>query len=253
MSYSTFHLVFTIPPVILLAATLPQSFSSFGGWRARIAIPLLALIAFTYTTPWDNYLVAQAVWWYGPERTLGAVGTVPLEEYFFFLIQPVLTGLFCFHYLMRGPSVKETGGGAVWSGFLLFGLLSVAGGVLLLLPFDGPFYLGLILSWSPPLLAGMWLYDGETLWRHRATLLYCVGVPTMYLWIADAFAIHSGIWTISDQYTLGFEFFGLPLEEALFFLMTNLLVVKGILLLLRGSHEALNRTRLDAAGVKTRH
>jgi len=103
-------------------------------------------------------------------------------------------------------------------------------------------YLGLVLTWASPLLAGMWLYDGETLWAHRRTLLVAVGVPTVYLWVADAIAIAAGIWTISSTYTLGLAVGSLPLEEATFFLMTNLLVVKGILLLLYGSHDALDHT-----------
>jgi hypothetical protein len=61
----------------------------------------------------------------------------------------------------------------------------------------------------------------------------------VYLWVADAAAIHLGIWTISSEFTLGLEPFGLPVEEATFFLMTNLLVVKGILLLLFGDHQAI--------------
>jgi lycopene cyclase domain-containing protein len=101
-------------------------------------------------------------------------------------------------------------------------------------------YLGLILAWACPLLAGMWLYDGETLSAHRTTLIYTVAVPTLYLWGADAIAISSGIWTISGDLTVGLSVLGLPLEEATFFLMTNMLVVKGILLLLHGSHDALN-------------
>jgi hypothetical protein len=66
-----------------------------------------------------------------------------------------------------------------------------------------------------------------------------VGIPTVYLWIADATAIHLNIWMISEEYTLGINPFGLPVEEATFFLMTNLLVVKGILLVLYGDHETV--------------
>jgi lycopene cyclase domain-containing protein len=57
--------------------------------------------------------------------------------------------------------------------------------------------------------------------------------------VADAVAIWAGIWTISPDYTVGVSAFGLPLEEATFFLFTNLLVVQGVLLLLYGSHKAV--------------
>lgn len=241
MSYATFHLVFLLPPIILMALTLPKTLSELGGWRAKWALPLVATIAFTYTTPWDNYLVAQEVWWYGPDRVLATIGYVPIEEYAFFVLQPILTGLFLFHYLARRNHAQpESAFPRAWlGGVLVFGVLSVLGAGLLLAGSLTGRYLGLILAWASPLLAGMWVYDGETLWTHRSTLAYAIGLPTIYLWVADTTAIRSGIWTISDSYTLGIAPLGLPVEEATFFLLTNCLVVKGILLLLFGSHDSL--------------
>ncbi len=240
MSYATFHLIFLLPPIVFLWATLPESLSSLGGWRARWALPLVCGIAFTYTAPWDNYLVAREVWWYGPDRVLATIGYVPIEEYAFFLLQPILTGLFTFQYLARrdpAPNPRSVFGR--WIGTMLFGALSLLGLGLLLADAANGVYLGLILTWAAPLLTGMWIYDGETLWAHRSVLLYAIGIPTVYLWVADATAIASGIWTIADTFTLGIAPFGLPLEEATFFFVTNCLVVKGILLLLFGSHDSL--------------
>jgi lycopene cyclase domain-containing protein len=242
MTYLVFHLVLVVPPIVLMAVTLPSSLDDLGGWRARAALPLIAAIALTYTTAWDNYLVAREVWWYGPDRVLATIGFVPVEEYLFFVLQPILTGLFLFHYLLRAEgTVPSSGAGSAWGGFFAFTAISAAGAFLLS---GGPegLYMGLVLTWACPLLAGMWLYDGETLWAHRRTLLYAVGVPTVYLWVADAIAITAGIWTISSTYTLGLAVGSLPVEEATFFLVTNLLVVKGILLLLYGSHEALDQS-----------
>lgn len=241
MSYLTFHLLFIVPPILLMAATLPRSLYEAGGRRAQAAIPLIAAIAFAYTTPWDNYLVAREVWWYGPDRVLATIGFVPVEEYAFFLLQPVLTGLFFFQYQMRvGGAPQPSSQGSAWGGFAGFAGLAALGGLLLTRTDPSGLYMGLILSWAAPLLAGMWLYDGETLWAHRRSLLVTVALPTVYLWVADATAITSEIWTISSTMTLGVSAFGLPLEEATFFLMTNLLVVKGILLLLYGDHDALD-------------
>jgi lycopene cyclase domain-containing protein len=241
MSYLTFHLLFTVPPILLMAATLPYSLYELGGRRAQAAIPLIALIAFIYTTPWDNYLVAREVWWYGPERVVASIGFVPVEEYAFFLLQPILTGLFFFQYLMRADPLPEPSSErSAWGGFAVFLGLAILGGVLLVRPNLSGLYMGLVLAWAAPLLAGMWLYDGETLWAHRTTMLVTVGLPTLYLWVADGTAIANGIWTISETMTLGVTVLGLPIEEATFFLVTNLLVVKGILLLLYGNHDALD-------------
>jgi lycopene cyclase domain-containing protein len=261
MSYATFHLVFTLPPVVLMALTLRRPLAEVGGWRARWALPLLSLIAFTYTTPWDNYLVAREVWWYGEARVLATIGHVPVEEYFFFLIQPVLTGLFLYHVLSRTrlprPGVPQDSAPvrrtpAPWIGMSVWLLIAAAGFALLASDWDHGVYLGLILSWASPVLAGMWLYDGHLLWHMRRTLVVAIGIPTLYLWIADALAIRNGIWTISSRYTVGVNPFGLPVEEATFFLVTNMLVVKGILLLLYGEHYALASTTGSNSPVSAR-
>jgi lycopene cyclase domain-containing protein len=69
-------------------------------------------------------------------------------------------------------------------------------------------------------------------------------VPTLYLWVIDRIAIGNGIWRISDAYTTGIQLFGLPIEEATFFLVTNLLVVQGLslLLLLKMPHRSPSTT-----------
>ncbi len=93
-------------------------------------------------------------------------------------------------------------------------------------------YLGLILVWAGPVLALQWAIGSTQLWATKRTWLIGTLVPTVYLWIADRIAIAQGIWSISDTYTTGLNLFGLPIEEATFFLVTNLLVVQGLLLLL---------------------
>jgi len=252
MTYMMFHFVFTLPAIIVLLATLPRPLASVGGSRARWAIPLLCVIAFSYTTPWDNYLVAKRVWWYGADRVIATIGYVPIEEYMFFILQPILTGLFLYHVLVRWPQPNRSSGltphyvgAAFWLvvAIVSFGVLASG--------WDRGLYLSLILSWCSPVLAGMWLYDGRTLWQKRKTMLVAVGIPTLYLWIADAIAIYQNIWTISSDYTLGVGVWTLPLEEATFFLVTNLLVVKGILLFLYGNHDTV-QSSVQSARPQTR-
>lgn len=237
MTYLSFHLVFILPPILILGTLLSVSRTRWDA-RRRWAIPLISVVAFSYTIPWDNYLVAQNVWEYGADRVLMVIGFVPVEEYLFFVLQPVLTGLFLLNLLPdRRLTPNEATPLSPWSGFLVFALLTVAGGATLAIGWAAGFYMSLILVWASPLLAGMCLYGGETLWTHRTPLLYGTLLPTAYLCIADAVAIAGGTWSISDAFTLGIEFFGLPIEEATFFLLTNLLVVKGILLLVFDPHD----------------
>ncbi|NNF58274.1 MAG: lycopene cyclase domain-containing protein, partial [Rhodothermaceae bacterium] len=93
-------------------------------------------------------------------------------------------------------------------------------------------YLALILVWACPVLAVQWAYGGHHLWRLRRVLALAVAVPTLYLWVADRIALALGIWHISDRFTTGLAPGGLPIEEALFFVVTNVLVVQGLVLML---------------------
>jgi lycopene cyclase domain-containing protein len=242
VTYLQFHLVFILPPIALLALVL----------RGRRVVPslgpliLIAGIAFLYTTPWDNYLVWRGVWGYGTERVLGIVGYVPVEEYAFFILQPILTGLW-FHLVLSraGPPARVPRQTRVVGG-LLYGCIAAAG--VFLLGTTSGLYAGLILAWAAPVLAGQWLYAGPSIWAHRRAFLPGVAVPTLYLWLADAYAIRSGIWEISDLYTIGLAIGGLPIEEALFFLVTNLLVVQGLILFLRPtSREVASPSRSAVA------
>ncbi|WCM39501.1 MULTISPECIES: lycopene cyclase domain-containing protein [Thermus] len=233
MTYLEFHLVFLLPPLFLLllwARPRPPRL-----W-AYLLMPLIALL---YTTPWDNYLVWKGVWGYPEGRVLLRLGYVPLEEYLFFLLQPLLTGAFLLRLAHRppapGPGLARVVGGGVW-------LLLAALGVMLL-ALGGPYlYLGLILAYFAPVFVLQWAFGGDLLWAWRGPFLLGVSLPTLYLWAADFWAItREGIWWIAPEYTLGYGVLGLPLEEMVFFLFTNLAVVQG--LLLAWHPEALRRLR----------
>jgi lycopene beta-cyclase len=231
VTYLQFHLVFILPPLLLLALLRPWRRLRPGAWRFLL---LLALIAFAYTTPWDNYLVARNVWGYGPERVMGTIGYVPVEEYLFFILQPFLTGLWL--YLVMGRSGAE----GRWrpgerrfrnaAGALAYLALALAGVVAL--RYQSGTYLGLILVWAAPVLAGQWAYAGERIAAHARAAIPGIAIPTLYLWFADATAIRLGIWHISERHIVGLNPLGLPVEEATFFLLTNVLIVQGLILFL---------------------
>ena len=227
MSYLAFLLVFIVPPLLVLAWTQRRRLSAVHP-RAGLFLGLMALIALVYTTPWDNYLIWRGVWAYGSDRVVGTVGYVPVEEYLFFLLQPLLTGLWLCSLLPTAPSMATNA--SRWVGALVYAAAAVAGG--LLLTFEKGTYLGLILAWAAPVLALQWAYVGREIWARRRVFALAVGVPTAYLWAADAVAIHLEIWRISPAHTLGPSLGVLPLEEAVFFLVTNLLVVQGMILFL---------------------
>jgi lycopene cyclase domain-containing protein len=259
VTYLAFHAVFILPPIVALAVWLwPRR--ELLPRRARWALPAIALIAFTYTTPWDNYLVARGVWRYGADRVLGVVGYVPVEEYLFFILQPFLVGLWFLAILIhRSPSngaapavafvpaeflaLRDSfaaagvrvAGAAAW-------LIVAAIGVVAL-QWEGGTYAGLILAWAAPVLAGLWIYAGGQVWERRRACLLGIAVPTVYLWVADAIAIRLGIWSIDPRLSTDVHVAGLPVEEATFFLVTTILVIVGLVALLYPPADALRAPR----------
>jgi lycopene beta-cyclase len=242
MSYMQFHLYFLAPPLLLLAWAARPAFALLGR-RAAWSLPAICVIAFIYTTPWDNYLVANGIWWYGPDRVIGTIGYVPVEEYLFFLLQPLLTGLWMYVLLARMPDSGRAQSPATppepaitpGAHVRVAGALAYAAAALLgvvLLQSQAGTYMGLILAWAAPVLAVQWALAGDEVTARMRVWLPAVAVPTVYLWIADTIAIRSGIWQISEAHTLGPRPFGLPIEEATFFLVTNLLVAQGLMLFL---------------------
>jgi 15-cis-phytoene synthase/lycopene beta-cyclase len=91
LTYFGVHIYYTLPPILLLLVLLKPIIT-----RTELnKLYTLSVIAFIYTTPWDNYIVSQSAWGYEDNRVLGVVGYVPVEEYAFFIIQTVFTGLVC--------------------------------------------------------------------------------------------------------------------------------------------------------------
>jgi lycopene cyclase domain-containing protein len=227
VTYLVFLLIFLLPPLVAAAVAarvrgLPP--------RAPAALALMVAVALAWTTPWDNYLVAHGVWSYGPGRVLGVIGYVPVEEYLFFVLQPLLAGLWA--GLLLGPDPEPAPAGPAVAPAVAW-LVVTAAGVALAVT-GAATYLGLILLWAGPALAFQRLAGGRVLAARRRVRLLAIGVPTLYLWAADAFAIRDGIWHIAPEATIGVGVAGLPLEEAVFFLLTNVLVVDGILLVIAG-------------------
>jgi lycopene cyclase domain-containing protein len=202
-----------------------------GGLRTPVdalGVGALMAIAFAYTFAWDAYLIERGVWWYGDGVVTGRVRGIPLGELSFFLLQTALTG--CWLSVLD-PSLDPSRPSTVRSrpvGLLVLAAAEVVG---LALFYTTPgYYLGYILLWACPILGFLWVLGGPILWRCRRTLVPAIFVPTGYLWIVDRIAIGQGLWTISSTYSTGIDVAGLPIEEMVFFLVTNVLVVFGLTL-----------------------
>lgn len=90
-------------------------------------------------------------------------------------------------------------------------------------------YMCLILAWACPVLLLLWSLAYQLISSlPRSKTLLAVLLPTLYLWIVDTIALRRGTWNIMSGTKLGFYVWPyLEIEEATFFLVTNLLVVAG--------------------------
>lgn len=227
MDYLTFHLLFTVPLfVVLMILYLRERLYLDGSspWGTVI----VAVIAFVYTTPWDSYMIRREVWWYGDGRVSARLFEVPLGEYIFFVIQPIITSLWLYLLLARKKTRPSDGWEMRY--ILTAGGIAVTGLGWWLTQGAESFYIGMVLVWAGPVLVLQWAYGGHYVFRNKGIVAAAVVPPTVYFASVDRFAIENGIWIISDELTTGLKFLGLPVEEGAFFLLTNLLVVQGVML-----------------------
>lgn len=225
-TYFGIHLAFLLPPILIQGWLAIRRDRTWWGVCPLSGLGIMIVLAIVYTTPFTNRLIPVGVWWYGEGTVLATVWHTPLEEYLFFVLQPILTALWLFQVRPsadRSLAIPRT-----------HRLLGVASGLAIavvgwvLLGDTATYYLGWLFLWAGPVLALQWGFGSTYLWAIRRSLLVAIAVPTLYLWLVDRIAIELGVWVISDTYTTGHALFGLPIEEALFFLVTNLFIVQGI-------------------------
>lgn len=92
-------------------------------------------------------------------------------------------------------------------------------------------YLLMLLPWAAAVLIVQWAAGYGAIRRRVRLVLLATLLPTAYLVAADSVALSQGIWTIHDERILGLRLGNVPVEEALFFLLTNLIVVQSVILL----------------------
>jgi lycopene cyclase domain-containing protein len=256
MTYFGFILRFLVIPILILALItyidyrrgkrLPDRLRSWPAWAAVVLHMVIALL---YTTIWDNYLVATRVWWYDPELVTGITfGWVPIEEYTFFLVQPLLAGLWLF-FLARHLKQPAAPGALRprlrWITTIVLALFWLASVVALIAGWGETTYLALELGWALPPIGLQLLFGADILWRYRRLVGLSIASLTLYLSAADAVAINLGTWTINPEKSLDLLLGGiLPIEEFLFFLLTNTLITFGATLVVsKESHVRFQMIR----------
>jgi lycopene cyclase domain-containing protein len=90
VTYAHFLGLFLVLPIVVLTLALRRRMDL----RFGLSVLGMAVVALVYTTPWDNAIIAMGVWGYDPALVWGiTLGWVPLEEYLFYVLQTILTGL----------------------------------------------------------------------------------------------------------------------------------------------------------------
>jgi putative membrane protein len=183
------------------------------------------------------------VWYYDPELVTGIVfGYVPLEEYTFFVLETLMIGLWWWTLARREffiPKQPFQPNKALrsWTLGLLVTLWAVSFFVLLS-GWEPGTYLAITLSWALPAIAPQLAFGADILWHYRRLLGTVILTGAGYLSAMDAIAIEAGTWTIAASQSTGILIGNLPIEEAVFFLITVVLISFGITLLLADVSQA---------------
>lgn len=235
---SSRHLKYTIPPAIALTFFYRPFLNRLDTYKLLFLIS----IAVVSTIPWDSYLIRRRIWTYPSNVIVGpTLFAIPAEEIFFFIIQTYNTTLLYlllskptfFPSYLRSASISLTqqklvrfrriAGQLTIFGHILSGIFLIRGGT------EGT-YLGLILVWAGPFALLLWTLSHQFLVDLPYTnTVVPIALPTLYLWIVDTLALKRGTWAISSGTKLGVHLWdGLEIEEAVFFLATNVLIVFGL-------------------------
>lgn len=91
-------------------------------------------------------------------------------------------------------------------------------------------YLIYELAWALPVIGIQWTAAWRELWRWRRLLAASVMIATLYLGACDAFALGHGIWRVDPARVIGVYAGSLPLEEFVFYFVTNIMAAQGFVM-----------------------
>lgn len=236
--YALVHLQYTIPPAVALTFCYYPLSTKLAVYK----ILFLIAIAVVSTTPWDSYLIYTRIWTYPPNAIIGpTLFRIPAEEVFFFVIQTYNTSLLylllskpTFHPVyLQGQKLLNDGrrlGLRRWTGISAI-IACILAGIEMIVKSGEGLYMGLILVWAGPFVLLLWSLAYQfIIGLPLSNTLMPIILPTLYLWIVDTMALKRGTWVIESGTKLGWHLWeGLEIEEAVFFFVTNLLIVFGLI------------------------
>ncbi len=237
MTYLRFHLIFNLPPLVLLAALtgpLPWFVEEFEA----AGLVLLAVVIFT--SPWDNLAAKWGIWGFPREKYSMRIGYLPIEEYAFFLLQSLnvmLAVRALFHFVpnwQSGQGVLIGKDTLMYLGASIMPWLFIWFQLRWLRKRGGPCVnYAIHLAWFLPVIYGQWVLAPFLFLSHAGLLATVTVFFGVYYTVADFVAVRAGTWFFDEKQITGVKLAGLlPWEEIAFFFITSLLVAQSYLLLL---------------------
>jgi|GEM_PF-535008 len=235
LTYACVH-IFLLLPLVLLMFLPPSPLSQEDPTVRKIGCILpfvLSGVAFYFSSFWDNFIASKGVWTFDASKMLGTAGSIPFEEYFWFIDHTFITVFFVVSIWVSAPIPEQ--GNSRW----LFRLVAVlfCGAVsywgYTLLDNNNTLYLAIILTYMFPMIGIQIAAGGHLLLQQQRQWLLGILVPSVYLIGLDRWVIAQGVWAISDNYTTGINLLSIKLEQILIYSTTTALVAQTTGILLR--------------------
>ena len=236
-SYAKLHL-FILAPLSFLYLIPPRPLSTAHPEVRRVGYGvtlILGIVAVVYSVAgWDRILYQAGV--VTCTSSYGSLLSVPYEEWFWCVDHTALVCLWVMSVWQSHP-VPTKARESTHVGFRLVTAiicLAMAYFGYMLQSQEKNFYLGLTLLHTFPIIALHFATVGHMYLQFAREYALGVLVPSMYVLAIDTYAIHKGIWQISDEFTTGISVFGIvSLEHLLIYTLTTALASETMLAFLR--------------------
>lgn len=224
------HLIYMLPVFgVLTLITRP-----FINRSEIFKIILISITNLAYLKLWDTLIIPDRTWTFIPERVNSIIGESTIEKNMFFLLQIILTSLWtlicvrwtipclCFNQNKKSYQLIQ------WIPILLLNIV-MAIGCTMVVPGQNTFYLGCLLCWASPIIMYLWYGCGNFFVKKIISSSIAIVVPTLYFcWMNQKISVVN-IWYTKKPTSLNvFIFEDLPLEEALYFFITNVIIVLAV-------------------------